>query len=377
MKWTKHLSGQGTESFEAPTRAHLEKDARCYVYVHQDLGGRIFYVGKGTRDRAWMADRDALWNHYVQTRLNGQYEVRIIAHGLTEEDALQREAQLMEELADQVVNRQNMGRAMDLQTHDRIVAFNQQRDDAYARGTACTDPAEKVRLFKHAMELHRAASRMSSESGIVGELLRELALGHMGLLDSLVRAHIDSGDAAGAAAVLDDYLASFPDHSDRKQFRANIRKVDRLKAGKKVRGSPKVAEFSPPEVLPPDWERVPESGVLAIRLKRSLRLQNGSYLDTVEPLKQLRRQGRYGDALALMKAAIVDAEVESERQHWQPPPFYYMEAAKACRDLGDFLQECLFLHRYLDATRRIGHMDSAFITRLGVAAAKFESSRLL
>lgn len=60
MKWTKHLSGQGTESFEAPTRAHLEKDARCYVYVHQDLGGRIFYIGKGTRNRAWVADRDAL-----------------------------------------------------------------------------------------------------------------------------------------------------------------------------------------------------------------------------------------------------------------------------------------------------------------------------
>lgn len=281
--------GQGAGSSQGPARADLAKDPRFYVYVHQDLAGRIFYVGKGTRDRAWVGERDILWSHYVQTRLKGQYEVRIVAHGLTEEDALAREAKLMAELADQVVNRQNMGRAIDLEMHAQIMAINQQRDDAYARGTASIDPAEKVRVFKQALEHHRSASRMSCETGIVGELLRELPLGYMGLLDSLVRAQIDLGDAVSADATLDDYVASFPAHADNKQLLALRRKVDRLKAGRRVLGSPKVAEFSPPETLPPDWERVSEGGVLAIRLKRNLRLPNGHYLDTVEPLKQLRR----------------------------------------------------------------------------------------
>lgn len=372
MKWKKYLLGQGTESFEAPTRAQLQKDARCYVYVHQDFGGRVFYVGKGTRDRAWSGDRDAVWNRYVQTRIKGQYEVRIIAHGLTEEEALQCEEQLMAELSDQVVNRQNMGRAIDIHVHNQFTAINQQRDDEYAKGTACTDPAEKIRRFRHAMELHLAASRMCSETGIFGELIRELPpIGHMGLLDSLVRAYIDLNDAQGAAAALDEYIASFPGHAENKQYLAIRKKVDRLRAGKKVRGSPQVAEFSPPDVLPLDWERVPENGVLTIRLKRNLRLQKGDYLDTVGPHKQLRQQGRYGDALVLMKGAIIDAEAESKRKPWPPPPFYYMEAAKACRDLGDFLQECLFLHRYLALS---GNKEPAFIKRLGVAAAKLESS---
>jgi hypothetical protein len=221
------------------------------------------------------------------------------------------------------------------------------------------------------MEFHRAGSRLCAETGVFGELLRELPpFGHIELLDSLVRAYIDLNDADGAAAELDNYVASFPGHAKHLQFIANRKKVDRLKVGRKVQGSAKTAEFAPPKVLPPDWERASEDGLLAIRLKRNLRLRKGGYLDTIEPLKQLRRQGRYAEALALMKAAVVDVEQETAKKLWAPPPFYYMEGAKACRGLGDSLQECLFLHRYLVLMKRHGSKDPAFIKRLGVAAAK-------
>jgi hypothetical protein len=364
------------ESCNAPTAAELQDDARYYVYVHQDVGGRIFYVGMGTGDRAWSVDRDVIWNHYVRTRLNGRYEVRVIVDGLSEEEALEREVQLMAELANQVVNRQNMGRPVDIPTLNRMSVISQERDDVYAQGISARDPVLKLQLFQRALELHRSVSKLCPETGIFGELLRELPpLGHIELLDSLVRAHIDLGDARGAATALDDYVAFFPGHADHKQFLANRTKVDRFKAGKKVRGSPKAEEFTPPDVLPPDWERVQGSGLQTIRLKRNLRLRKGSYLDTVEPLKQLRRENKYREALALMKAAVVDAEEEVREKRWLPPPFYFMEAAKACRSLGDFQQECLFLHRYLVLTRSKGGSAPDFVKRLGVAAAKLRSSK--
>ena len=357
-----------------PTRAELRADLRFYVYVHQDRRGRIFYVGKGTGGRAWSEDRDDLWKRYVETRLHGHYEVRIVAYGLQEHDALLREERLMTELADQVVNRQNMGRGIDLQTNERITAIQQQRDQAFLQGTQSTSAVDRVRLFRDAIEHHRAASCLSSEKGIVGELLKERPLGHFASLDSLIRAQIDLGDATGAEQSLKEYSVQFPASGDTAQFHTLMAKVERLKVGKRVAGTALTATFRPADPLPSDWEWALEDGIAVARLRRSLRLGKGGYLETVEPAKALRREKRYAEVLALMKAAIVDAEMKAEHKNLSMPPYYTMEGAKACRSLGNAMEECLLLYRFIHHATQRRRADSAISRRLGIAAARLSTA---
>ena len=49
-----------------------------YVYVHRDLEGNIFYVGKGCGQRAMSTDRHPVWTRYVEERLAGKYNVEVL-----------------------------------------------------------------------------------------------------------------------------------------------------------------------------------------------------------------------------------------------------------------------------------------------------------
>lgn len=64
-----------------------------YVYVHRDIEGQVFYVGKGIGNRAYEPGRGALWDAYLREYSGGQYEVEIIEKGLSEDSALAVEAE--------------------------------------------------------------------------------------------------------------------------------------------------------------------------------------------------------------------------------------------------------------------------------------------
>lgn len=77
---------------------------RYYVYTHSDLEGNVFYVGKGTKRRAWDKNRGKFWKQKV--KVSGGYEVDIPFDNLTEEEALDLEAVLIETYGiDNLVNR--------------------------------------------------------------------------------------------------------------------------------------------------------------------------------------------------------------------------------------------------------------------------------
>jgi len=80
-----------------------------YVYAHCDSQGHVFYIGKGIGRRAWSRERHPLWVRYVEKHLGGEYEVRILADNLNEEEAEEMEASFMGEYKD-LINWQNMGR---------------------------------------------------------------------------------------------------------------------------------------------------------------------------------------------------------------------------------------------------------------------------
>ncbi|TDR39665.1 hypothetical protein DFR29_11553 [Tahibacter aquaticus] len=340
-----------------------------YVYVHRDRGGTIFYVGKGVGDRAWSRDREALWTHYVNTRSGGIFSAEVVESNLSEAQALLREDELMRTLASQVVNRQNMGRALDLASHQQQADALRQRDRVHAQANTTADPAERAKLLALALTHHEQAASISCETGVVGELLREMGpLGNLDLLDALTKAYGEAGNTEMAASALKHYEQTYRGSAPTKRLEQIRRRVEKMQAGKKTARTIAVATFTPPHSLPPDWERAQEKSRQVVRLDRSLRLSKGTYLDTVEPLKQLRREERFGDALSLMKGAIVDAELDPINAS-SVPSFYYVEAAKACRNLGDDLQECLVLHRYLQLQAK-NRQDPAIVKRLAQAAAR-------
>lgn len=73
------------------------------------------------------------------------------------------------------------------------------------------------------------------------------------------------------------------------------------------------------------------------------------YLQAVEPIKQLKRDGHLEEALALCYKAIQGAENAARREKTSPPPFYTEQAAIIHRKLKQRDEEIAVLQRYVDA----------------------------
>jgi len=71
------------------------------------------------------------------------------------------------------------------------------------------------------------------------------------------------------------------------------------------------------------------------------------YLETVEPIKQFKREGRLKEALALCYSAIEAAE--NAREGREPAPWYTEQAAIIHRKLGERDSEVAVLRRWLEA----------------------------
>lgn len=69
------------------------------------------------------------------------------------------------------------------------------------------------------------------------------------------------------------------------------------------------------------------------------------YLETIEPIRQLKREGRLEEALVLCYGAIEGAE--RDRQDREPAPAYTLEAAILHRKRGERDQEIAVLKRWL------------------------------
>lgn len=90
------------------------------------------------------------------------------------------------------------------------------------------------------------------------------------------------------------------------------------------------------------------------------------YLETIEPIKQLKREGKLEEALALCYQAIEGAEADREGR--EPAPWYTEQAAIIHRKRGEREQEVAVLRRWLDACppgRRAGSAAQVRLDKLG------------
>lgn len=83
------------------------KPGKFYVYTHKDKDGTVFYVGKGTSDRAYSRERSPEWLEYLNKRSDGKFTVEIIRDGISEEDALEIEDAVMKMHGGTIINRVN------------------------------------------------------------------------------------------------------------------------------------------------------------------------------------------------------------------------------------------------------------------------------
>jgi hypothetical protein len=69
----------------------------AYVYGHYKADtGELFYIGKGTGKRAWVLDgRNPYWNNVVNKH---GVEIKILYNDLTEEEAFNKEKELIQEI---------------------------------------------------------------------------------------------------------------------------------------------------------------------------------------------------------------------------------------------------------------------------------------
>lgn len=82
--------------------------------------------------------------------------------------------------------------------------------------------------------------------------------------------------------------------------------------------------------------------------QQRIRLVRGrDYTEWPDHVKQLQRENRLDEALALLLECIDATEREPQAGHGTPPPFYTWQAAVICRKLGDHDAEVAILERYL------------------------------
>jgi|ERR1035437_3195119 hypothetical protein len=147
-----------------------------YVYLHRGPSGEVFYVGKGRGNRAYSKDRHVLWQHYLKTRCDGHYEVEIVKHFETEDEALDLESDLLALFVESTVNGTNAAQEFDFEVNAR---FNRLRKANLANISAAaalvkTKPEEAETALRKAIADMADYARLNWEQGLPAELAREL-----------------------------------------------------------------------------------------------------------------------------------------------------------------------------------------------------------
>lgn len=313
-----------------PSPADATVPRGCYVYAHESLDGDVFYIGKGTGRRAWVRGRDMLWELYVTERLGGEYRVRVLEDGLSEDEALEQEEAWMAHYGDALVNRQNMSRGLDMEAFEREHALRDEVESVHAQAIVEQDAGQRVILARRALDLHYQSTQACSEKGVVGELLRANPMGHMRLLDVLVSAHLELGEADQARAALQDYAKTYAQDARSVGFKKLEKLVERGKPRRKVAE----VDFTPPQVLPPDWEWRDGHPVLRADLPpHGIR----SFSRRLDRMRELLKEDPEA-ALVLIKRVLA---ADAKRSDPECGPGVVLWGATACYRLGDKLQECL------------------------------------
>lgn len=212
IEWLKEGLLRGTS--KGRYRSAPEPDVRrdYYVYFHKTRQGNIFYVGKGTRDRAWSMDRHPVWKKYVSERLDGQFDVEIACNGLSEDEAEAIECLLIYKHGENLVNWVNPRRDFD---YEAIEKYHKLRDEnrkfvEETRQIEGDDQEAAAERYRRALDAMRKYEAITTERGLIADLGGGPDWGDPNILDRLTLCLIRAGKPQEAIAEADRYFSEFP-----------------------------------------------------------------------------------------------------------------------------------------------------------------------
>lgn len=336
---------------------------KYYVYVHETLSGEVFYMGKGTGDRAWRKGRDLNWNLYVEKHLRNEYKVRIVLENLSENQALIEEETLMARYGDQLVNRQNMSRGLDIEALNTRNRIEDQRKKAELNAELSDNPNDKADYFIEALRLHNQSANTVFENGLLGKLLAERPIGNINLLDKTIRSLVSANRKDQARFILDQYFLDYP--QDKNLTKAiSIEKVI-------TRGTVKITEqqeFIPPSPLPAGWEYAKERNEQVLRLDYKMYETDKTIKYNLDTLKNLVDQD-LEISLNYIKQWIVQDEMVNRKDPMNNALWLYAEARKIASKQKNLLEECLFQQRFTNLLKgRNNHYEKNLVLLRKMAA---------
>lgn len=336
---------------------------KYYVYVHETMSGEVFYVGKGTGDRAWRKGRDLNWDLYVERHLRNEYKVRIVLENLSENQALIEEETLMARYGDKLVNRQNMSRGLDIEALNTRNKIEDQRKNAELSAELSDNPNDKADYFIKALGLHKQSANTVFENGLLGKLLAERPIGNINLLDKTIRSLVSANRKDQAKFILDQYFLDYPQDK-------NLTKVTSIE---KViaRGTVKITEqqeFIPPSPLPTGWVYAKERNEQVLRLDYKMYETDKTIRYNLDTLKDLVDQD-LGISLNYIKQWIVQDEMVNRKDPMNNALWLYAEARKIASKQKNLLEECLFQQRFTNLLKgRNNHYEKNLVLLRKMAA---------
>ena len=156
-------------------KADQKKPKRFYVYGHFEKEGTPFYIGKGTKRRAWDDDRHDLWHQYVEKHLNGEFSVVILEDDLSSEEAEDLENLWVAQESQTLVNWVNYGRETDFKAIEQFRQLRLKNRDLAEKAKALEKENldEAISIYIRAIEAISAYANIQAEKGLVGQLIDE------------------------------------------------------------------------------------------------------------------------------------------------------------------------------------------------------------
>ena len=211
------------------------KERKFYVYTHTDPEGRVFYVGKGQKTRAWdKTSRGNLWLRYIE-RFDGKYQIDIVKEGLEEDEALWLEEDLMRKFGGQLTNWENLGRNADFKGYERYWELRKVIEHLLVEAKEYEDcNLEKaIEIYRQALE-HMKESELLREgelfTGITAELYKtmmaEIRYGNIKILDYLITCLIKLNKHEEVISEINLYIEAFPNVIHKNSFKKIMRKAN-------------------------------------------------------------------------------------------------------------------------------------------------------
>ena len=177
----KHLTGSGISlrvrtklaDHEIEPTATPRGSGAFYTYVHRDVKGVIFYVGKGQGKRAWSLDRHELWHRYRTQRSQGHHTIQIVEYFASSKKAEAAEERLISHYGLQLVNWSNPKRRFDYKALEQfhILKAANLLVAAEAKVLEKTDLIGAIRRYEEAFSSMWKYSHLKLEHGLLAELM--------------------------------------------------------------------------------------------------------------------------------------------------------------------------------------------------------------